>query len=308
MTVQELTKAVEEVARQQGASLVGFGNIERWDTAPASMHPRNILPITRSVIAIAMPQTRGSLMAVEEGTYWQAYNVANYSVLNDTEAPRLLRNVALFLEELGHTAIPVHNPFFHNQGQKLRPEHATGPDGIVSLRMLGVCCGLGELGVSKMLLTPEYGPRQRVFAVFTDAELEPTPLFKGKICDECMLCAKECEANAIGNERCIELKVEDHIYKHAPLDNEACAHVHHGKSPEYSPFWKGTEKPDEAPYYHEATYKRFNNLGICVGRGCLRSCLDHLEKNGRIKTKFNAPLITKPRWKIKPVKLQHEDS
>ena len=85
-SLQNLTRELEQLARLEGASLVGFGNIERWDNAPANVHPRSILPITRSVIAIGMPQSRGALMGVEEGTYWQAYNVDNYWYLNDVEA------------------------------------------------------------------------------------------------------------------------------------------------------------------------------------------------------------------------------
>ena len=301
-TEKTLTEALEQLAREEGASLVGFGNIKRWDNAPPEVHPCSILPITRSVVAIGLPQSRGSLMAIEEGTYWQGYNSDSYAYLNETEAPRLLRQIVLYLEEHGHTAISIHNPFFHNRGQKLRPEHATGPDAIVSLRMVGGCCGLGELGHHKMLLTPQYGPRQRVFAVLTDAELEPTPLFKGKICDSCKLCVHECEAKAIGNERSVEIQVDDVKYKHAPLDNDACGFVHPGRAPEWSPFWEGNEKPGELPVYHRALWERFGHLGICAGRSCIRSCLDHLEKTGRIETKFNAPLISKPRWKVTPVK------
>jgi epoxyqueuosine reductase QueG len=297
-----LTKEVENIARKEGASLVGFGNIGRWENAPPEVHPHSILPVTRSVVAIGLPQSRGALMAIEEGTYWQAYNVDNYWYLNDVEAPRILRQIVLYLEERGYTAISVHNPFFNNQGQKLRPEHAAGPDGIVSLRMIGVCCGLGELGHSKLLLTPQYGPRQRIFAVFTDAELKPTPLFKGKICDGCKQCVKECEAKAIGEDRSVEIQVEDCTYCHAPLDTAMCSVVHPGTAPEWSPFWKGTEKPGEEPDYHKSIRGRFNHLGICAGRSCIRSCLDHLEKTGRIDAKFNAPLISKPRWKVKTVK------
>ena len=296
-----LTQEIENIARREGASLVGFGNIERWDNAPAEAHPHSILPITRSVMAIALPQSRGALMAIEEGSYWQAYNVDSYWYLNEVEAPRIIRQVVMHLEERGHTAISVHNPFFHNKGQKLRPEHATGPDGIVSLRMIGVCCGLGELGRSKIFLSPQFGPRQRIFAVFTDAELTPTPLFEGKVCDDCRLCETECQANAIGKERCIEIKVEDCIYSHAPLDNDACNVVHPGTTPEWSPFWTGKEKPGERPDYHNSLMTRFGHLGICAGRSCIRSCLDHLEKTGRIQAKFNTPLITKPRWVVKPI-------
>lgn len=301
-----LTSAVEQLARNEGASLVGFGNIERWENAPPEVHPHSILPITRSVIAIGMPQSRGALMGIEEGTYWQAYNVDNYYLLNDVEGPRLLGKIVLYLEELGHTAISVHNPFFHNQGQKLRPEHATGPDAIVSLRMVGVCCGLGELGHSKMFLSPEYGPRQRIFAVFTDAELVPTPLFKGEICDGCLACVKDCEGNAIGNERSIKVEIDGHTYSHAPIDDAACVRAHVGSTPELSPFWKGTEKPGEIPDYHRNIRDRYSHLSICGARSCIRSCMDHLEKTKRIDAQFNAPFISKPRWKINPVKMNNE--
>src|SRR4030065_434208 len=73
-------------------------------------------------------------------------------------------------------------------------EGGGGGDGVGALRVVGAAAGLGELGHSKVLLTPQFGPRQRVFAVFTDAELEPTPLFEGSVCDGCKLCVKECEA------------------------------------------------------------------------------------------------------------------
>jgi ferredoxin len=168
--------------------------------------------------------------------------------------------------------------------------------------MIGVCCGLGELGMHKLLLTPQYGPRQRIFAVFTDADLEPTPLFTGKICDECGLCVKECLANAIGDKRTEKIQVEDQTYCHATLDTASCFTVHTGRAPEWSPFWKGTEQPGELPLYHEKMYKRFSHFSSCAGRGCIRSCLNHLEKTGKIERTFNTPIISKPRWKIKPVK------
>ena len=37
--------------------------------------------------------------------------------------------------------------------------------------------------------------------------------------------------------------------------------------------------------------------GICAGRGCLRSCMDHLERKDAIEQKFHSgPFIRRPRW------------
>jgi len=158
--------------------------------------------------------------------------------------------------------------------------------------------GLGELGVSKLLLTPQFGPRQRAFAVFTDAVLEGTPLFESTVCDKCMLCAEECEAGAISTDRSITVDIEGREFAHSELDSKACGVVHRGDDPRYSPFWNGTEKEGESPSYNRFVKDRFNHLSICVGRGCIRACLDHLEKTGAIQAEFRLPFIEGKRWKL----------
>ncbi len=291
-----LTDQVREVALDAGAALVGFAPMSRFENAPRKFHPHTIFPQAKTAIAIAVPQGRGTLKAVEEGTYWQAYNCDSYWYLNEVEAPRLLRRIVFFLEEHGHTSVPVHNPFRMHLGRQTREDQPDGPDGGISLRLLGVAAGLGELGLSKVFLTPEFGPRQRVFGVLTDAELAPTPLFTGQVCDECGQCVKHCQANAIGTERTHRVQIENQTYSHADLDCRACTKVHRGDDPAFSPFWTGKEKPGESPAYNQFIYHRFRHLAVCVGRGCLRACLHHLESTGRIKTQFKTPLVERERW------------
>jgi len=296
--VADLKGRVREVAHEAGADLVGFAPISRFDHAPPELHPRTIFPQTRTVIAVAVRQLRGALKAAEEGTYWQAYNCDSYWYLNEIVAPKILRSLVLFLEDQGFTSVPVHNPFHPHSGRRIRDDQPAGPDGMVSLRVIGVAAGLGELGHSKVLLTPQFGPRQRVFAVFTDAEIEPTPLFRGKICDGCLSCVKACEACAIGRTRDVTFRIGDREFAHAPFDAAACGRVHRGDDPRFSPFWNGTEKEGEPPSYSRFLMDRFRHLSICVGRGCLRACLDHLEKTGRIQARFQTPLVQRERWKL----------
>ena len=35
-----------------------------------------------------------------------------------------------------------------------------------------------------------------------------------------------------------------------------------------------------------------------MGRGCIRACLDHLEKTGRIEASFKTPFIERERWTL----------
>ena len=293
-----LSEDLRQLALAEGADLIGFAPVSRFAEAPPENHPTTIFPSTQTAIAIGLAQPRGALKAVEEGCFWQAYNCDSYWHLNEVEAPRILRRLVMRLEEYGYDGVPVHNPFHPHSGQQIREDQPFGPDGMVSLRVLGVAAGLGELGVSKMFLSPQFGPRQRIFGVLTNAELEPTPLFRGKVCDNCLACVKNCEATAIGTDRSVKLRIEDVEYSHAPLDCSACGVVHRGEDPRYSPFWNGSEQEGEKPSYNQFCQHRFRHLSICVGRGCLRSCLDHLEKSGRIEKKFKTPFIEGKRWKI----------
>lgn len=292
----DLTQHIRELALASGADLIGFAPISRYDNAPPEYHPHRIFPQARSILAFALTQSRGSLKTAEEGTYWGAYNGDSYHYLNIIEAPRIARILVRELEHDGYTSVAVRNPFFENTGVAIRDDSPRGPDGLISLRIAGVVCGLGELGHAKIFLTPQFGPRQRVYAVLTDAEFEPTPLFKGKVCDDCGQCVRACQAGAISSERDVKFTIEDQEYSHASFDPRKCLVVHHGLDPDISPFWTGHEKDGQAPAFNRSVWTYYTHLAVCVGRGCLRSCLDHLEKTGRIDASFKTPMIQGKRW------------
>ena len=66
--------------------------------------------------------------------------------------------------------------------------------------------GLGALGRSGLLITPEYGSRIRICKMFTDMPLvldRPDTAFinkVNKVCRKCGICAEACEAGAISSE------------------------------------------------------------------------------------------------------------
>ena len=74
---------------------------------------------------------------------------------------------------------------------------------LMVLPLAAKAAGLGDIGRSGLLVTPEYGARIRLGAVSTDMPLlksEPS-LFKIKdFCELCGRCAKLCPANAISKE------------------------------------------------------------------------------------------------------------
>lgn len=296
---KSLAAEVKKVALDAGVDLVGIASIDRFDNAPFEMHPHSIFSNTQSVIAVGCRMVRGALKTIEEGNYWQAYNCDSYQYLNDIFAPHMLRKIVLFLEDHGYTSVPIHNPFAAYQGRPVR-EGSIKPDGQISLRLVGCAAGLGELGMSKLFLTPQFGPRQRMFAVLTDAVLERDPLFSGSICDHCGECAAACPGEAIETDRMVEIKIGDRVFSHANLDCAKCIPVHVGWDARVSPFLAKDSGPNNPPVYYSFLDRRFQHRSICGGRGCVRKCMDHLERTGRIEKQYKTPMVEAEQWLLEP--------
>lgn len=77
------------------------------------------------------------------------------------------------------------------------------PSTTIHAKAAASLAGLGFIGHSTLVITPEYGPRVRWIAVLTELELEPDQPFTRDLCAEqplCKngsLCVKSCPYNAI---------------------------------------------------------------------------------------------------------------
>ncbi|MFW5870564.1 MAG: hypothetical protein ACOCVL_02745, partial [Candidatus Sumerlaeota bacterium] len=188
---------VKKMALAMGADMVGIGSIDRWEGAPRQMDPRQIMPEAKSVIGMAFRVMRGSLRGVEEGTFFSNYSSMGYGGITYLYMPMTVINLSRMIEDYGHEAIPYgHQSDWRaitNVGE-MKPNFSrpvedgrAAPDVMVALRQAAYLCGLGEIGYSKMFLTPRFGPRNRVGIVITDLELEPDPIYDGpELCNKCM--------------------------------------------------------------------------------------------------------------------------
>jgi epoxyqueuosine reductase QueG len=73
--------------------------------------------------------------------------------------------------------------------------------GHLSLRHAAVSAGLGEIGLNNLLLTPEFGPHQRLAAVVTEARLEPDGPRELGLCKHCGRCESACPVGALRDGR-----------------------------------------------------------------------------------------------------------
>jgi epoxyqueuosine reductase QueG len=77
----------------------------------------------------------------------------------------------------------------------------------LSVKYAAYLAGLGSYGVNSLLLTPDHGPRVRLTAVLTNAELEPTGPslpFADARCNDCLRCVPACPVRAINPDGVID--------------------------------------------------------------------------------------------------------
>lgn len=328
-----LTSAmVKEAARAARADLVGIGSMDRFEGAPPDHDPRFIFPEAKSIIGLGFRIHRGAYRGTEEGVSFGTYGSEGYANINNVHIPVTLRELASYIEDHGYEAVPYgqgHRHTWGPTGQPVRPGYPK-PDVLLHLRIAGVICGLGEIGWSKIFLTPQFGPRQRLAYIFTDAELEPDPIFAGGLCDKCMRCVNECPAHAIPrdlNDR-EEVTIAGKQISWGRLKETRCMIGFQAASPAKNPFL-GAEMDEQNPetrrlieeamsrgdspeddefrrsvVWHIEQHFRPSSAGnylyhytaaVC-GAHCMRTCMCHLEEQDKLENKFLHKFRTRKPW------------
>jgi len=321
---------VKRIARRMGADLVGIASMDRFEGAPPEMDPRLIMPNAKSMIVVAFRINRGAFRGIEEGTHFTSYAAMGYGAINTVFIPNFTIRFARIFEDEGYEAIPFgfesnfgndidnwHIPTEENpipkksdlNGKKVsRPveEGKPAPDIQIHMRIAAYLAGLGEIGLSKVFLTPEFGPRQRFALVMTEMELEPDPIMEpGSICLRCGACLRECPPQAYDMTKRVHVKLGGKDVMWAEFDPQLCLWGFRGAVPaeegEKGYYINGREdfKPGPiTPFYHKPGNVYSHGEAICGGRGCMRACMIELEKSGKLINKFKTPFRTKKPWSV----------
>ena len=295
---KELTAPeVKAKAKECGADIVGIAPMSRWEGTDKQHDPRYIFPDAKSMIVFGFRIPRGSLRGVEEGTHYLNYATMGYAALNSIYGPMVLWEMNRYMEDHGYEAVPMANVgggeavnpltgnFRKGWSRPVRPG-LPAPDVAVDFRMAAFLAGLGEFGYSRAFLTPEFGPRQRFAIMLTDAELDPDPIYTGKICDRCMECVKNCHGKCISPTETIKKNICGVEVEWAKRDEMACSKAFRegGLNRELSPF--------------DGNYPRKYGYGLAHegSCGCIRACMVHLEERRKLTHGFREP-FRKPGWK-----------
>ena len=313
-------KAAELVKKQAlafGADAVGIGSIDRWATAPVQMDPKQIMPECKSIIGMVFRVNRGSLRGLEEGTFFSNYSAMGYGGITYLYMPMTVINLSKFIEDRGYEAIPMGHQsdwraidgegyLNENYSRPVVPGRAS-PDVMIQLRIAAYLCGLGEIGYSKMFLSPQFGPRNRVGIIMTDVELAPDPIYDGpQLCNRCMACVKACPGGCIPAEKTVKATLAGHEVEWADVDMSGCDTTFKGAKPvdrpvpEAEQYIRGSNTvPGEwSPFNHKPRNLYNTGQAVCGARGCTRACMISLESRGVLQNRFKDKFRRRQAWKV----------
>jgi epoxyqueuosine reductase QueG len=178
MNTSELTKLVKEKALDIGFDLVGIADAadSNFDHAPEGHKPGEYLPGARSVVVGGREVLDEILQTTPSPIYSKHYVQINAWLLDAADL------LARFLRSQGFKAMwfPETDDYNYLDGQRTTNVKAYSPS--FSHISAATASGLGVRGKIGVVLTPQFGPRQRWISIITTAPLVPDPKFKGELC------------------------------------------------------------------------------------------------------------------------------
>ena len=303
-----MKERIVDLARKNGADIVKFASAEQFSKDDPIFQ---ILPETKTVIALAFRLLRGSYRGVKEGTTYYQYSTMAVENMEETVMPMASLRVAMLIEEEGYLALPQRrHPLIMKEEDSTDPEVTyndiyRGKKAECQMDFLSaaVTCGLGERSLHGTLLTEEFGPMVRYCFVLTDAVIEPDPPFLPHLCDGCGACRDACPGHAIAMD--------------GTVDPWQCAVYYKGASGKKNPFMppdalmeledrmdviageaqltpeKARRILDLLVYYPPVSHSFASS--IC-GRACDMACYRHLEEKGVLTKKFRSPFHKREDW------------
>jgi epoxyqueuosine reductase QueG len=205
-------------ARELGCQLVGFASLERYrQLYPGSasvFHPDSVWPEARGVIVLGAALPLPIVESTPSINYQELYNTVN--VLLDQAAYRL----SISLSEAGHPSICLPRDGYADLSYLLGRASSS-----FSHVVAGYLAGLGTIGWSHNLLTPEFGSRVRLNTVLTATPIEPDPMLESDLCLHCPACRRLCPVGALDGDISERFAVLDHdkcTRRHQDLRQAGC--------------------------------------------------------------------------------------
>ena len=223
MDRKELTLAIKRMAKELGADMVGIAPVSRFEGAPHMLTPQAHLPEAKSVVCLGIhhPDASVDWCGEPNPNFPAAFQIGMIPKLD-----AICFRMSKWLEEQGYATIPQPCTTYwrHRKYKDIPYEHAASWSHMAAF----VAAGLGEYGYHGMVMSPEYGPRERIISFITAADLEPDALYQGDpLCDSCLACARHCagrnyEMERLNNPKFIEFSIEGKSFRYPNINRWRC--------------------------------------------------------------------------------------
>ena len=190
---------MKKLIQAEGIDLVGIADAQNLLLAHPPRPATALMPSARSVIVMAVAHSLGAVYSPDI-MLWTRSKMQTSRLLDETA-----EKIGRMLEREGFLSLPIsadkpveifkHNP---ETGKKFRQTRTIG---FLSLKHAAISCGMGELGRNNLLLTPEFGPHQRLCAIVTEAPLEADSRRELDLCKNCGQCVEACPSGALKADR-----------------------------------------------------------------------------------------------------------
>jgi epoxyqueuosine reductase len=185
-----LTEEIRKKAKKSGFISTGITNTEAmWDLpygwvadVTKLKPPEEILPGTRSVILLVFDAWDSAFSLQIDSPEWKGFGL--HPPGNEPEgyyfSTQLMMTKAwplvAYLRERGHEAQLTNS---------------------IPMKTAAIKCGLGAQGKNTLLINPDVGPRAKLMAILTTANLEIDEPYDGDPCAECERCIRACPSGAL---------------------------------------------------------------------------------------------------------------
>lgn len=190
---------LKKLIHAEGIDLVGIADAQNLVLAHPARPAAALMPSAKSVIVMAVAHSLGAVYSPDI-MLWTRSKMQTSRLLDETA-----EKIGRLLERNGFLSLPIsadkpveifkYNP---ETGKKFRQTRALG---FLSLKHAALSCGMGQIGKNNLLLTPEFGPHQRLCAIVTEAPLEPDLWRELDLCKGCGQCEKACPSGALKDGR-----------------------------------------------------------------------------------------------------------
>ena len=195
--------AVQDALSNLDVDVVGVASMDNLRGTKLEETALRLLAGTRSIVVLTMEVYPEFLNLTRPG---REMGVASLNDLFD-------RNTDFICGRLTKAAYDVAKA---SRGHGLRalplpaagcPMDARFLEAVFSYKHAGQATGLGYIGRSSLLITPDFGPRVRLSCCLTEAPLESTGESVASGCESCEICIERCPAGAVSKPQAEEAYV-----------------------------------------------------------------------------------------------------